>query len=109
MGVIETAHSAIQVAGSINKLRAVDFSKIIQLGKKAAGNSAEILRHLYRQPIITAATVELWTKISTRSGAQKAIDRLIELDILHLKDSSKVYAKSYEYRSYLKLFQRGQF
>ncbi len=102
-GVIETARSAIRVVGKINQLREVDFAKVHQLGKVAAPTAVEVLRHLYRQPIVDVNTVQKWTKL-TRAGAQKVINRLIDLEILAQRDPKKTYKKSYEYRSYLKLF-----
>lgn len=104
-GVIETALSAIKIARSINELREKDFAKVHLLGKVAAPSAAEVLRHLYRQPIIDVASVQKWTKMSTRHGAQKVIERLIKLGILIQRDPQKTYRRSYEYQSYLKLFQ----
>jgi Fic family protein len=104
-GVIETAHSAIKIAGKINELREKDFAKVHLLGKVSATTAAEVLRHLYRQPIIDVAAVQKWTKMSTRHGAQKVIERLITLKILTQRDPLKTYRRSYEYQSYLKLFQ----
>lgn len=105
-GVIETAHSAIQIAGDVNTLRETDFAKVHQLGKISAPTAAEVLRNLYRQPIIDVNSIQKWTKMTTRAGAQKVIDRLIKLNILVQRDPKKTYRRSYEYRSYLKLFQQ---
>ena len=104
-GVIETANSAIRIAGCINKLREADFAKVHELGKVAAPTAAQVLRNLYRQPIIDVGSVLKWTKISTRAGAQKLIDRLLKLDILVQRDPNKTYRRSYEYQSYLELFR----
>lgn len=104
-GVIKTAHSAIRIAGNINKLRETDFAKVHQLGKVAAPTAAEVLRHLYRQPIIDVSIVQKWTKMSTHHGAQKIIDRLIKPGILVHRDPKKTYRRSYAYQSYLELFQ----
>lgn len=104
-GIIETAQSAIHVIDSINHLREQDFAKLHQLGKVAAPTAVEVLRNLYRQPIIDYNTILKWTPISTRAGAQKVIDRLIHLSILTQRDPKKTYGRSYEYRNYLKLFQ----
>ena len=105
-GVIETAQSAIYVAGAINKQREIDFSKVQQLGKASAVTTAKVLRNLYRQPIVDVVKIQEWANITTRAGAQKVIDRLIELEILTQRDPKKAYRRSYEYRPYLKLFQQ---
>ena len=47
-----------------------------------------------------------WTGFSTRTGAQKLIDRLIEAGILEIKDESKKYGRSYVYRAYLDIFEQ---
>lgn len=103
-GVIETAQSAIQLAGNINQLREVDFAKVHQLGKVTAPVAVEVLRQLYRQPIVNVNSIQRWTQTSTRAGAQKVIDRLIKLEILVQRDPKKTYGRSYVYQSYLKLF-----
>jgi len=105
-GVVETAHSAIRISGNINKLRETDFAKVHQLGKIAAPTAVEVRRNLYRQPIIDVNSIQKWTKMTTRAGGQKVIDRLIKLNILVQRDPKKTYRRSYEYRSYLKLFQQ---
>lgn len=102
--VIETSRSAIEIACKINEIREQDMIKIHKLGKAAAETTLEVLRHLYKQPIVDIATIQKWTKF-TRSGAQKVIDRLIQLDILVLRDPAKTYGRIYEYQRYLHLFQ----
>lgn len=47
------------------------FAKVHQLGKVAASTAAEVLRQLYRQPIVDVGIVQKWTKMSTRRGAKK--------------------------------------
>jgi len=103
-GVIETASSATEIARGITNLRERDFSKIHQLGKVTAPAATTVLRNLYRQPIIDVNKILDWTGTKTRAGAQKVIDRLINMEILYLRDPSKTYGRSYEYRDYLKLF-----
>ena len=51
--------------------------------------------------IIDVGSVQKWTKISMRAGAQKLIDRLIKLGILVQRDPEKTYRRSYGYQSYL--------
>lgn len=106
-GVIETASSAIEIAKKINRIREEDMTKIQGLGKSSAESSIKILRQLYKQPIVDIAKVQEWTGF-TRAGAQKVIDRFVELEILRLREPHKGYARSYEYHAYLKLFQNDE-
>ena len=103
-GIITTSQSAITLASDINALREKDMTKAHTLGKVAAASAVEVLRHLYRQPIVDVATVQEWAKMSTRTGAQKVIDRLVDLHILVPQKKEKTYGKTYEYSAYLKLF-----
>jgi Fic family protein len=105
-GIIETSISAIEIASSINRIREQDMTKIHRLGKPSATMSLEILRNLYRQPIVDVAKIQEWTGVKTRMGAQKSIDRLVELEILAQRDPRKKYGRTYEYSSYLDLFIR---
>jgi len=40
----------------------------------------------------------------TRAGAQKVIDRFIDLGILTPRNKDKKYDQSYEYKRYIKIF-----
>lgn len=103
--IIHTASSAIEIAYKINRIREQDMFKLHQLGKIAAKNALHILQKLYGQPIVDLAKIQEWTGF-TRAGAQKTIDRLIDLSILTQRDLSKNYGRTYEYQSYLQLFQK---
>jgi Fic family protein len=103
-GVIETAISAIHIARQINQIREQDLLKIHKLGKVAAESGVELLRNLYKQPIVDVAKVQEWTKF-TRAGAQKVINRLVEIKILIQRNPHKNYGKTYAYQAYLELFQ----
>jgi Fic family protein len=103
-GVISTARSAISIATNITCLRETDMGKIHGLGKTAASIAVEVLKKLYQQPIVDVAKVMEWTGIKTRAGAQKTIDRLIELKILEQRLPRKSYGRTYDYRNYLKIF-----
>lgn len=107
-GVIDTANAAIQMAADIASLREEDMLKIHGLGKVAANTAIDILRNLYAQPIIDAKKIIEWTPVKTRAGAQKIIDRFITLQILSPRDPDRVYARTYEYKRYLKIFQKDQ-
>lgn len=105
-GVSATSISAISLASEIIEIYKRDTAKILKLGKTAATTATEILRNLYGQPIVDVAKIQEWSKFSTRTGSQKIINRLIDLDILTQRSPEKKYGRMYEYRSYLKLFQR---
>lgn len=105
-GVIETSHLAITIAREINIFREQDMAKIQKLGKPAAESAVEVLRNLYKQPIVDVAKIQEWTTF-TRSGAQKVIDRLMKLGILVQRDPQKSYGRTYSYETYLQLFQNN--
>ena len=104
-GVIVTATSAIQIAANITHIRENDMEKVHKLGKTAAVTAVQVLRNLYRQPIVNIAKIKEWTGVTTRTGAKKIVDRLIGLNILLERDPKKTYGKTYEYHSYLNLFR----
>ena len=62
-----------------------------------------ILPKLYGQPIVNVAVIQKWTGF-TRAGAQRVIDRFIEMEILVSKDKDKKYGQSYMYKKYLDIF-----
>jgi len=107
-GVIATGNSAIQVASSIIHIRETDMAKIHKLGKAAASTAVEILRNLFRQPIIDTTKIQEWTNVKTRAGAKKIIDRFIDLGILTPRNPMQTYRKLYEYHAYLQLFQADE-
>jgi Fic family protein len=102
-GVIEIANEAIDIVSKITELREKDRQKIQKLGTRASESAAMILPKLYGQPIVNVAVVQKWTGF-TRAGAQKVIDRFIEMDILVPKDKDKKYGQSYMYKKYLDIF-----
>ena len=103
-GVIEIAGDAINTVFRIIKLREQDMLKIAGLGKRSAESAAKILPKLYIQPIVNTSIVTKWTGYSL-PGAQKVIDRLIDLNILEEKDTDIKYGQLYYYRKYLDIFE----
>ncbi len=103
-GVIEIAGQAIETARHISEIRQEDMAKIGTLGKTSAESGVLVLRRLYSLPIVNVNTIMEWTNFSTRRGAQKVIDRLIELEILEQKDKSVTYGRSFIYRRYVDAF-----
>lgn len=102
-GVLDTAREAALTVEKINQLRADDMQKMHALGKSSAQSSLDILMKLYKLPVVNVSKIQEWTGY-TRQGAQKMINRLIELGILEQKDESVTYGRSYIYRRYVNLF-----
>jgi len=105
-GVIETAEAAIETVRKITLLREQDMTKIGKMNKTSSESALHVLPRLFAQPIVTVSAMQEWTGFSTRTGAQKLIDRLIEAGILEIKDESKKYGRSYVYRAYLDIFEQ---
>lgn len=103
--VIETAGESIEISRKITKIRERDMEKLQSLGKAAAESGLVLLKNLYRQPIVDVAKVMEWTKFS-RMGAQKVIDRFIQMEILTQRNPKEKYGRLYEYRTYLKIFDK---
>ena len=104
-GILETAESAIETVKRIAVLREHDIAKISTMNKTSSESAMKILPKLFAQPIVTVAMVQKWVDFTTRTGAQKLIDRLIEKGILRIKDEAKKYARTYVYRKYVDLFE----
>ncbi|MDX2165251.1 MAG: Fic family protein [Gammaproteobacteria bacterium] len=102
-GIIDTAQEAIKTVKKITILREEDMKKIHALGRPAAKSTALILCELYKLPIVNINNIQTWTKY-TRQGAQKTIDRFVNLGILELKDEHKTYGRSFVYRRYVDIF-----
>ncbi|MDD3732213.1 MAG: hypothetical protein PHU88_07560, partial [candidate division Zixibacteria bacterium] len=62
-----------------------------------------VLRKLFVLPIVNVNTIKEWTGF-TRQGAQRVIDRFVELGILEQKDRNEKYGRSFIYRHYVDLF-----
>ena len=73
-----------------------------KLGKKSAASTLEIVRNLFRQPIVGVAEIIKWTKF-TAPGAYNVIERLKGLGILEpLGDAD--YDQKYIYADYYEIF-----
>ena len=107
-GIAETAKSSIDTCRKITIIRQEDIEKIHTLGKIASKTAMLVLKNLYKLPIVDVTTIQKWTGYTTRYGAQKVIDRFIELGILVQSDPNKKYDRTYEYRSYLNIFKEDE-
>ena len=106
-GVIEIAQSSIDTCRKITELRERDMCKVQQLGKVAAPKTLDMLKLLYRMPVIGVADVIKETGYS-RQGAYNMIERLMKMKILYACDDTAEYGQKYEYRDYLNLFQEAE-
>ena len=104
-GIAETAKSSIDTCRKITIIRQEDIEKIHTLGKTASKTAMLVLKNLYKLPIVDVNTIQKWTGYTTRYGAQKVIDRFLELGILVQSDPTKKYDRTYEYKSYLNVFK----
>jgi Fic family protein len=102
-GVIEIGNEATEIVSKISYLRQNNLEKIKTLGKRASESAIQILPKLYSQPIVNNVIIQKWTSFS-RPGAQKVIDRFIEIGILSPRDINKKYDQVYEYKEYLDIF-----
>ncbi len=105
-GVIEIANEAIDIVEKVTKLREKDNQKIQKLGTRASESATIILPKLYGQPIVNVATVQKWTGF-TRAGAQRVIDRFVDIKIFVPKNQDKKYGQSYVYKKYLDIFYKN--
>jgi Fic family protein len=103
-GIVNTANSAIKTCAGITSLRDRDMQKIHALGKTSARSTLGILVNLYRMPIVGIADIVKWTGF-TNKGGYKAIDRLIDMQILKpVKTGDNVYGQKWIYSDYIALF-----
>lgn len=103
-GVINISGSGIETCRRITELHERDMQKAHALGKTAAKSTVEIIRQLFRQPIVSVADIRDWTKY-TPQGAYNATQRLVELGILNPLKAPGAYAQKYVYSDYFSIFQ----
>lgn len=106
-GVSEIAKEAIETVHKITKLREKDILQIQNMDKRSSKSAIMVLPKLFALPIVDTLTIQKWTGF-TRNGAQKLIDRFVELKILHLRDADKKYKKSYIYKEYVDIFYNAR-
>ncbi len=104
-GVIEIAQSSITTCIKITALRERDMRKAQGLGKTSAISTIELLKQLFKQPIVSPADVRSWAGYSSRQAAYNAIERLVRLEILKPVKAPEAYGQRYIYADYIKIFQ----
>ena len=102
--VIETAEKSVSISKKIRNLRDTDMEKIQSLAKRESESSVKILFHLFKLPIVSTGIIMKWTNF-TRAGAQKTINRFIDMDILKPLRRKNSYKKNYIYKKYVDIFQ----
>lgn len=102
--VEEISQEAIGTVDEITKLQKQDMLKIQSLGKRASESAVLVLPMLYKMPIVNVAKIKEWTGF-TRAGAQKVVDRFVEMGILYDRNPKENYDKSYIYKDYVNIFQ----
>lgn len=101
-GVIATANQSIGASKNINVLREEDMRKLQSLGKREATSGIRYLQELFKSPITSISLVAKQLNFS-RSGAQKLIERFVELDIL-VPMPSGGNTHLYSYNRYVDIF-----
>lgn len=102
-GVIETAKESIDVSKKIRSIRDEDMEKIQRLAKRESDSGIKVIVYLFENPIVTTKSIMQATGF-TRAGAQRVIDRFVELDILVEQPKEVNYDKKYVYDRYFKAF-----
>lgn len=102
-GVIEIAKEAIEIVNKITALREKDMFKIHTFGKRTSESAMLVMPRLYAQPIVNVGIIKKWTGF-TYAGAQRVVDRFIQINILTPKDKHKTYGQFYMYKEYIDIF-----
>jgi len=101
-GIVEVSKDAIRTSKEINELKMKDELKIHQFGK-ASEMGLKVLRHLYKLPIIDINRMTIWTGY-TRQGANRLLNKFVELGILNQNGEKRDYARQFVYSDYLRIF-----
>lgn len=104
-GVADVAVRAIDTSKKINDLREKDMAKIHALGGRRSKTGMEVLRNLYKLPIVNVGKVGEWTGLS-RQGANTLVAELVKICILEQRDRKTTYGRDFEYKNYLRLFTK---
>ena len=102
-GVIETAKDSVEVSKKIRNIRDEDMEKIQGLAKRESESGVKVIVYLFENPIVTTKSIMQATGF-TRAGAQRVIDRFVELKILVEQPKEINYDKKYMYDRYFKAF-----
>jgi len=102
-GVIKTAKDSIEVSKKIRSIRDEDMEKIQALAKRESDSGMKVIVYLFGNPIVTTKSIMQATGF-TRAGAQRVIDRFVELNILVEQSKEISYDRKYVYDRYFNAF-----
>lgn len=102
-GMVRTAEDGINISKKIRAIRDHDMEQVQMLAKRESKSSMRVLRLLFTDPIVNTKRIMEATGFS-RPGAQKVIDRFIDLGILKLYKDEKNYDRKYIYKKYFDAF-----
>lgn len=102
-GVISIAQEGIEISKKITALREADMGRIQSLGKREATSGVRFLQELFKDPITSNGKAATTMQLS-RVGAVKLIDRFVNMGILHLRDDTVKYGKTFAYGRYIDIF-----
>lgn len=105
VGVAETAQTAVDTLRSIKHLQENDQRKILGMGRRAE-RAEEVLRHLFKQPIVEVADIEKLLKV-TYATANTMVEELSKIKILH-EVTGFSRNRIFVYGDYLALFNNGE-
>lgn len=102
-GVIATAKESVEISKKIRSIRDEDMAKIQGLAKRESDSGIKVIVYLFENPIVTTKSIIQATGF-TRAGAQRVIDRFVELNILVEQPKEINYDKKYVYDRYFNAF-----
>jgi len=102
--VLETAKEAIEISQKVTILRDSDLEKITTLTKRTAEIAKEVVRKLYKDPIVSTTTVQGWIG-QTKPGTIQFIEKLVDAGILVLhKKGEGTRPSLYAHTEYMRIF-----
>ena len=101
--MISIAQEGIEISKKITALREADMGRIQSLGKREATSGVRFLQELFKDPITSNGKAATIMQLS-RVGAVKLIDRFVNMGILHLRDDTVKYGKTFAYGRYIDIF-----
>jgi Fic family protein len=104
-GITDVAQRAVETSRKINALREKDMAKIYALGGRRAKSGMEVLRNLYKLPIVNVGKIEEWTGLSRQSANTLAAE-FMRIGVLEQRDRKTKYGRDFEYKNYLRLFTK---
>lgn len=101
-GIRQVSDEAIHTIREIVQLRERHVPLVAAMGKNR-DLAMDLLKHLYRVPIVTVRTVETVTGLS-RQNANRLVSKFAEAGILRQLNESKDYGRTFIYQDYWNVF-----